>query len=104
MYGQVEPGCETQHVRRPILPYSPHLFYCDFVTELQKRHNPRWLEREWIAALQTADERDQVRKLTADNAREDASYFDRQVVYELPEWANLRVRPQAAWGRRSRRD
>lgn len=89
------PGAALQSVKRPIRAYSEHLFYVDLCNELAKRKHPRYLEREWLAALREADERDLVRKLTADNAREDASYFERQPTYELHQWAEEKSRAAA---------
>jgi hypothetical protein len=53
-------------------------FRIDLIKELQRLHSPRYPQREFWLALELAVHADILRGVTAANASEDASYFDRQ--------------------------
>jgi hypothetical protein len=67
-------------------PVDPKRFLDDFVKLLDRRvPRPFYPDRHWWRALQIADLRDQFRSVERDNARDDASYYERQQTYLLRE-------------------
>lgn len=58
--------------------YDARLFRLDLIKELQRRHSPRYPQRDFWRALERADSADVVRAVSAVNATENVCYFDRQ--------------------------
>jgi hypothetical protein len=72
--------------------FDVHSFRLDLIKELQRRNSPHYPEKDWHRALEHADHADVMRAVTAINAAQDSSYYDRQGSCEFADLDDVDAR------------